>query len=77
HYLDYGELDSLQAPVPAGTGGVVLSGRPPFWLLTGLAIAYFRMVPWLAVFYPPLNRAIVVFSRDPAYQLGQTVQART
>jgi CRISPR-associated protein Csx3 len=71
-YLDYGQLDTLAVPaVRAGTG-VVLSGKLPHWLYTSLALTY-RAAPWIAVYQPQLDGAIVVYSADPARSVGDHV----
>jgi CRISPR-associated protein Csx3 len=78
HYLDYAELKSVQAPALTGTGGLILSGRLPLWLLTGLALAYRPFVAWLAVDYPPLAQAVVVAANDnSAYRPGDVVSRQT
>lgn len=61
-YLDYAEAQGVGLPpIPQGKG-VILSGKLPLWLWTGLALAY-RTAPWVAVYQPQQhNRAIVVFS---------------
>jgi CRISPR-associated protein Csx3 len=72
-YLDYSELKRVRAPAYSGAGGLIISGRPPMWLLTGLALAYCKTTPWLAVNYPPLGQAVVVAAQTPAMQAGQTM----
>ena len=75
-YLDYTEADGLlTCPVPPGQA-VVLSGKLPLWLYTGLALTYARRAsrPWLAVYQPHYwNEAIVVYSRDPETAVGNRV----
>lgn len=71
-YLDYSQLDTLVVPpTPAGLG-VVLSGKLPLWLYTSLAITY-RAVPWIAVYQPQLECAIVVYSADKAHVIGDCI----
>lgn len=71
-YLDYDDLSGLAAPpVPSGNG-VVLSGKLPLWLWTSLALAY-RDAPWLAVFHPPLDRAVVVKSDQSDRPVGALI----
>lgn len=58
-YLDYDQAAELRLPaLPAGRG-LVLSGQLPMWLFSGLVRAY-RQVPWLAIYQPQLNGAVVV-----------------
>lgn len=58
-YLDYDQAVHMQLPaLPVGRG-VVLSGQLPLWLYTGLARSY-RQAPWLAIYQPQLNGALVV-----------------
>ncbi|MBN1484234.1 MAG: hypothetical protein JXA37_05885 [Chloroflexia bacterium] len=72
-YLDYREGQGLFVPVPDWERGVVLSGKLPQWLWTGLALAY-REAPWLAVFQPQLGlQPVVVYSQVPELQPGMQV----
>ena len=50
-----------------------MDGRLPHWLTVALARAYLD-APWLAFYYAPLDRAVVVASRDPAVPLGSTLK---
>jgi CRISPR-associated protein Csx3 len=72
-YLDYSEADGLTVPQVAFDRGVVLSGKLPLWLWTGLALAY-HPAPWLAV-QPPQqhDQAIVVRSSNPDHAIGSLV----
>ncbi len=71
-YLDYNQLETLAVPsVPAGFG-VVLSGKLPHWLYTGLALTY-RAAPWIAVYQPQLGCAVVVYSADEAHVTGDCI----
>jgi CRISPR-associated protein Csx3 len=71
-YLEYDERDALRIPpIPAGLG-VILSGRIPYWLYTSFAITY-RDAPWIGVYQPQLECAVVVYSTDPAYPIGDCV----
>lgn len=74
YYLSYEELDELVAPmVPADTG-LIVSGRLPFWLLSGVVRAYQPDISWLASYYPPENIAVVVWSRVASKTVGQRLQ---
>jgi CRISPR-associated protein Csx3 len=64
-YLEYGPALALPIPPAPLTGGVILDGKLPNWLYTGLTLFY-RTAPWVACYYPPLDRAIIVVSGEPA-----------
>jgi CRISPR-associated protein Csx3 len=68
-YIDYLEAEELFVPLIPLEQGVVLSGKLPHWLLTGLALAY-RQARWLAVFQPPLGGAVVVHSQGDTPAVG-------
>jgi CRISPR-associated protein Csx3 len=71
-YLDYSQLETLAVPpVPAGFG-VVLSGKLPHWLYTSLALTY-RAAPWIAVYQPQLECAVVVYSADEVHVTGNCI----
>jgi CRISPR-associated protein Csx3 len=58
-YLDYTEAAHLNVPdIPSGLG-MVLSGKLPNWMFTGLVQTYAEAA-WLAVYYPQLKSGIVV-----------------
>ncbi len=70
-YLDYEELQALEAPQLDPQRGVIISGKLPLWLVVGLALAY-RHHPWLAVIQAQqMDQAIVVASRVADYAPGQ------
>lgn len=72
-YLDYEDLQSLEAPVLDSQCGVVISGKLPHWLMVGIALAYHRH-PWLAVVQAQqYDRAIVVMSQSADLQPGARV----
>jgi len=71
-YLDYADASGLFVPpLPVGKG-VVLSGKIPHWLYTALALAY-RAAPWVAVYQPQINEAVVAHSSNPAHPIGQRI----
>ena len=71
-YLDYSQLETLAVPpVPAGFG-VVLSGKLPHWLYTSLALTY-RAAPWIAVYQPQLECAVVVYSAGKTHVTGDCI----
>jgi CRISPR-associated protein Csx3 len=73
-YLIY--LPELAAPLPTlpQTQGIILNGKLPNWLYTGLTLFY-RSAPWVAIYYPPHNQAIVVATQDDVgqYRVGQSL----
>jgi CRISPR-associated protein Csx3 len=73
-YLDY--VPEIAAPLPVipATKGIILSGKLPNWLYTGLALFY-RRAPWVALYYPHEHQAIIVGSRhtDGPYSVGQRI----
>jgi CRISPR-associated protein Csx3 len=71
-YLDYDQAPDLRIPPPTPGLGVVLSGKLPLWLYTGLALTY-RAAPWIAVYQPPLGCAVIVYSTDPARAVGDCI----
>ncbi len=72
-YLDYETMPSLEIPALASDQGVIISGKLPHWLMTGLALAYDHH-PWVAVMQAQqYDRAIVVASRLNSYALGQEI----
>lgn len=71
YYLSYEELDELSAPTVLADTGLIISGRLPFWLLSGLVRAYQPLVSWIASYYPPAHIAVVVWSRVPTMTVGQ------
>ena len=75
HYLDYYELKRVRAPAHTEAGGLIISGRLPMWLLTGLALAYCTAAPWLAVYYPPSKVSVVVSSQSAAHPVGRIIPA--
>jgi len=63
-YLDYHSTHTIRLPRlpldPASTPrGVVISGRLPLWLLTGVVRAYADR-PWLALYAPATGGAVVI-----------------
>lgn len=70
-YLDYEAIQGCAIPAVPLDRGVILDGKLPLWLFTGLAQAY-SAVPWLAVYQPQLGD-VVVMSRQPGLQIGAVV----
>ncbi|MEW5958898.1 MAG: CRISPR-associated protein Csx3 [Chloroflexota bacterium] len=74
YYLDYQSELSLPLPFISPQRGVILNGRLPNWLFTGLTLFY-HDAAWVAVSTPQLDRAVIVAARDPGgqYRVGQTI----
>ncbi|MGQ9593110.1 MAG: CRISPR-associated protein Csx3 [Anaerolineae bacterium] len=72
-YLDYTEAQGAAVPAIPPNRGVVLSGKLPLWLWTGLALAY-RSAPWVATYQPQHHdQAVVVFSSRRDVRPGDLV----
>lgn len=71
-YLIY--QPELSAPLPPllQNQGIILNGKLPNWLYTSLTLFY-RSAPWVGIYYPHLNQAIVVASRtdEGQHTIGQ------
>lgn len=72
-YLDYEETKALAAPVVSFDQGLVLSGKLPLWLLTGLALTY-RDASWVAIYQPQVG-AVVISSNLPAFSPGDVLDS--
>lgn len=70
-YLDYDAIQGCAIPAVPLDRGVILDGKLPLWLFTGLAQAY-GAAPWLAVYQPQLGD-VVVGSRQAGVQVGELV----
>jgi CRISPR-associated protein Csx3 len=73
-YLDYDEALDLTVPEPLPGQGVVLSGKLAHWLYTALTLTYIPHVSWLAIYHPPLDRAIVVGSSSKSPAPGDLIE---
>ncbi len=64
--------------VERGENGLIISGKMPHWLLTGLVRAYGPLVAWTAVHQPPLGeggeQAVVVGSQVEYPRVGDIVR---
>lgn len=58
-YLDYDAIQGGIIPSIHLDRGVILDGKLPYWLLTGLAVAYCD-APWLAVYQPQVGEVVVM-----------------
>jgi len=75
--LDYLQPDPLTFPSVPTERGLIIDGRVPNWLLTALTRLYKAAdVAWIALFYPPLGMAVVIYTRSKSRHLGDLV-ART
>ncbi len=72
-YLEYQPKMNIHLPAHPPGKGIILEGKGPTWLYTGLALFY-HQVPWLAVYQPQLeSRATVVFTSEEANRsIGDT-----
>jgi CRISPR-associated Csx3 family protein len=68
-YVLYQPELTVPLPAVAPQQGVILDGKLPNWLYTGLTLFY-RAAPWVAIYYPPLNQVIVVASQSTAGSLA-------
>lgn len=72
-YLDYSEVERLPTPpIPPGQS-VVIHGRLPHWLVTGYVTVY-HGVPWLAIYQPQLQAAVIVTSQVAHRPVGSLVR---
>lgn len=69
--LDYDQLDGLHVPSLPENKGIILDGKLPLWFFTSLAAFYQQFgPPWIASFHPPLQGAVVIFSRSARHAPG-------
>jgi CRISPR-associated protein Csx3 len=71
-YVDYSEAQDLRVPSVPPDQGIVLAGKLPHWLLTGIALVY-QDAPWLAVYQPQLDNAVVVHARAGTPAVGSVL----
>jgi CRISPR-associated protein Csx3 len=72
-YLDIQDAERLPLAKVPPDKGLVLSGKVPHWLITAVTRQQAFHLPWTAVYQPPLQAAIVVYSRDPGTPLGKRI----
>lgn len=73
-HLDYFQPEPLPFPTIPTKQGVILYGRMPSWLVTGLVRLYNTSgVAWIACYQPQAKGAVVVASRTSAYVPGDLV----
>jgi CRISPR-associated protein Csx3 len=73
-YLEYAPAIPLSLPPPPSGKGLILSGKLPNWLYTGLTLFY-QHTAWVAIYYPHSNEGIVVSVNDAGgeFRVGQTI----
>jgi CRISPR-associated protein Csx3 len=73
-HLNYFQPEPLPFPPVHTDRGLIIDGITPAWLLTSLVRLYQAAgVAWIAVYYPPRKKAIVVYSRVEAQKPGDLV----
>lgn len=72
-YLDIQDADRLPLAHVSTSNGLILSGKVPHWLIAAVTRRNAPHLPWTAVYQPPLQAAIVVYSRDPNTSLGKRI----
>ena len=73
-HLDYFQPDPLPFPPVNPNAGVLIYGPVPYWLLTALVRLYQEQgVAWIAPYYVPAKKAVVIYSRTEKYHVGDTV----
>ncbi len=74
-YLDYWEAQGVLVPqLPPGMG-VMLGGKLPHWLYTGLTQVYAARAPWIAVYQPQMRggQAVIVYGQFLGKGPGQLI----
>jgi CRISPR-associated protein Csx3 len=72
-YVDYAEMDGAVVPDIDVSNGLIISGKLPHWVLTGLVRAY-EDAPWIAAYQPQYDTAaVVVAARGFARRVGDLV----
>ena len=73
-HLDYFQPEPLPFPPVRTDAGLIIDGITPAWLLTSLVRLYQAAgVAWIAVYYPPRKKAVVVYSRVETQKPGDLV----
>lgn len=72
-YLDPDEPEGMPLPRPAAGLGLVLSGKAANWMFLSAARQLGAGRPWLAVYQPQLNGAVVVGSTVEGYKPGDVL----
>lgn len=58
--------------IPLGKG-LIISGKLPFWLSIAILRQVLDKCAWIAMFYPPLEAAVVVYANGSNLEIGDTV----
>ncbi len=69
-YLDKQRPEGLPLPYVEGTGGLILSGKVPNWLLLATARQVGVTVSWIAVYQPQLKGAVIVKEAQDNQRVG-------
>jgi CRISPR-associated protein Csx3 len=69
-YIDIDEAEQLPLPDVPRDRGLVLSGKVPHWLVMAVVRQFAPLLPWTAVYQPPLGQAVVVYSQRPTVNVG-------
>lgn len=68
-YLDYRDATNLPVPIVPIGQGVIFDGRLPNWLWAALSRTYLSH-PWLAVYHPQEEQAVVIWSHTDHIPVG-------
>ena len=74
-YVEHTELEGTGVPDIDVSGGLVFSGKLPYWVLTGLVRSY-TDAPWIAAYRPQEENAIVVVARGFAHRVGDILDLK-
>jgi CRISPR-associated protein Csx3 len=73
-HLNYFQPEPLPFPPVRTDAGLIISGSMSSWLLTSLVHLYKEAgVAWIAAYYPPRKKAVVVYSRVEMQKPGDLV----
>jgi CRISPR-associated protein Csx3 len=73
-HLEYFHPEPLPFPPVRTDIGLIIDGSMPSWLMTALVRLYKELgVAWIAAYYPPQNKAIIVYSRVVRYNPGDAI----
>ena len=72
-YLNYSDSHTITLPPQPNAKGLIIGGKLPQWLFTGLVNAY-HDIPMLAIYQPQVG-AVVVKSTLPEWPIGQVIPA--
>lgn len=73
-HLNYYQPEPLPFPPVHTDAGLIIDGITPAWLLTSLVRLYqAEGIAWIAVYYPPEKKAVVMYSRVETHKPGDLV----